>query len=61
MILQEKQILAKAIEIQKAVKYKSMCSVFSQIEALVSLKNAWLPPIFLLENQERLLSSAFSV
>ena len=42
--------------IKKAVKYKAMYSVvvvvvffFFQFEALLSVKNAWLPPIFFLD------------
>ena len=31
---------------KKAVKYKAVFGVFLQIEALLSLKNAWLPQIF---------------
>ena len=37
-----------------------MYGVLSQIEALISLKNAWLPPIFFFESQEYLLRSTFS-
>ena len=38
---------------QKAVKYKVMYGVFFffQIQALLSLKNAWLPPIFFLDTE----------
>ena len=36
---------------QKAVTYKARCGVFFQIEALLSLKNAWLPPIFFLDTK----------
>ena len=33
----------------KYFKYKAMYGVLSQIEAQLSLKNAWLPPIFFLD------------
>ena len=36
---------------QKTVKYKAMYGIFSQIEALLSLKNAWLPLIFSLDTK----------
>ena len=36
---------------QKAVKYKVMFGVFSQVEALLSLKNVWFPPIFFLDTK----------
>ena len=65
MTMGEKQILTRAIEIQKenwgvtthfleinkqqlfwkAVKYQAMYDVFLHIEALLSMKNAWFPPI----------------
>ena len=32
-----------------AVKYKAMYGILLQIEALLSLKNAWLPQIFFLD------------
>ena len=32
-----------------AVKYKAMYGVLLQIEALLSLKNAWLPQLFFLD------------
>ena len=35
----------------KAVKYKAMYGIFSKIEALLSLKNAWLPQIFFLDTK----------
>ena len=37
---------------QEAVKYKAMYSIFFlPIEALLSLKNAWLPPVFILDTK----------
>ena len=37
--------------LQKALKYKAMYGVHSQIEAELSLKNAWLLPIFFLDTK----------
>ena len=72
MTMRGKQILGRAIEIQKEnwgnqaffrdnkariilkdclVKYKAMDGVFLQIEALLSLKNAWLTQIFFLDTK----------
>ena len=71
MTMREKQILVRAIEIQKenggkhtffkdkrakiilkSSKIQSnVWRFFFQIEALVSLKNAWLPPIFFLDTK----------
>ena len=33
------------------LKYKAIYGIFFQIEALLSLKNAWLPPIFILDTK----------
>ena len=64
--MQEKQILTSVIKIQKkiwgrwlinnickkAVKWKAIYDVFFfQTEAWLSLKNAWLPPIFFLDTK----------
>ena len=55
------EIIKEQLFSKKAVKYKTMSGVFFfQIEALLSLKNAWLPPIFFWDKKEHLLSSAFS-
>ena len=73
MTMWGKQILARAIEIQKeiwcdhkhafleiikqqllflkTVKYKEMYGVLFKIEAFLSLKNAWLSPIFFLDTK----------
>ena len=54
MTLREKQILARASGIQienwggHAKMQSNVWHLFSQIKALVSLKNAWLPQIFFL-------------
>ena len=37
--------------LKKAVKYKAMYGLFFQIEALLSLKNTWLPQIFFLDTK----------
>ena len=72
MTMREKQILARAIEIHKkigsnhatiilkTVKYKEMYGVLFKNEAFLSLKNAWLPPVFFLDTKNTLPSSAFS-
>ena len=52
--------IIKQLLFYKTVKYKAMYGVFSQIEALLSLKNAWLPPNFIFGYLGPLLSSAFS-
>ena len=36
---------------KKLVKYKAMYGAFFQIETLLSLKNAWLPPLFFLDTK----------
>ena len=36
---------------KKTVKYKAMYGVFFQIEALLSVKNAWLPQLFFLDTK----------
>ena len=35
----------------KALNYKAMYGVLSQIEAQLSLRNAWLPPVFFLDTK----------
>ena len=60
MTMREKQILPKKLgvttlkelEFKTVVKYKAMYGVkFFYIEALLSLKNAWLPAIFFLDTK----------
>ena len=37
--------------LQRALKYKAMYGVLSEIEAYLFLKSAWLPPIFFLDTK----------
>ena len=71
MTMWGKQILARAIEIQKEiwgsiikiskkVKYKGMYDVLFKTETFLSRKKCMVTPNFLFGYQEHLLSSAFS-